>query len=195
VIEFDMTGVELKAIALGAVADQLPFILSTALNKAALETRQYLVGHTWPSSIKQKNPNFIRAALRIDMSKRNDLSVSIYDQLDRAQLERHATGGTKTPRGRNLAIPSRNITIGQHGVAKRQRPKNLNPKTIFVKGNKIFQRVGKGKNQRLKLMYFLKPSVTVPKDVPFHEDFRAEMGKHLFSQLPVAVLRAMETRR
>jgi hypothetical protein len=194
-IKIDTTEIEKKAADLGASLDQLPFIMSLALNKAAFAARKELVGHTWPNSIVERNKSFINAALRVRTSTKNDLSVEIFDYLDRAQLLRHAKGGTKTPRGSQLAIPSRNVRIGSRGVVNSQRPRNLDPGKSFVRNNRIYQVVGRGKARHVKLMYFLKPSVRVPKDVPFVEDFNAVIRKEILNNLPQAVIRAMTTRK
>lgn len=192
-IKIDLTEVEKIATGLGAASDQLPFIMSLALNKAAFAARKELVSSTWPRSIVQRNKSFINAALRVRTSTKNDLSVEVFDYLGRAQLLRHAKGGTKLPKGRNLAIPSRNIKLGPKGVPVSKRPRNL--KNSFVRNNKIFQVVGKGKTRRVKLVYFLRPSVRVPKDVPFYEDFQKTIRRELENNLPQAVVRAMSTRK
>jgi hypothetical protein len=194
-LTIDTREFERKAEELGATADQMDFILSFALNKAAIEARSQLVERTWPKAIKQRNPTFIKAALRIEFSKKSDLTVSIYDRLQRAQLKRHAEGGTKLPKGRNLAIPTRNVRVGAHGVAKRMRPKNLPKDKTFVKNGKILQRVGGTKSKKVKVLYILKPSVHIKKDVPFYADFNSTIRKSLLDNLPAAVTRAMSTRR
>ena len=169
--------------------------MSMTLNKAAFAARKELVTNTWPHSIVERNKSFINAALRVRTSSKNDLSVEIYDYLDRAQLKRHAKGGTKLPRGGKLAIPSRNIKLGSGGVPKSKRPRNLPKDKTFVRGNKIYQVIGKGKTRRLKLLYFLKPQVKVRKDVPFYESFAATMKKEILNNLPQAVAKAMSTRK
>src|SRR5579885_536205 len=135
-VEIDAADFIKAADQLGAAADQLPFIMSLALNRAALDTRQHLVQVTWPRSIVQRNPSFIRAALRTEFSTKRDLQVSIYDALGRANLKAHAEGGTKVPRGRALAVPSKNVRLTAHGVAPGQRPRNL--AKAFVKDGKIY---------------------------------------------------------
>jgi len=195
VIKIDTTEVEKAAVGLGAASDQLPFIMSMALNNAVFAARKELVGNTWPKSITERNKSFISAALRVRKSTKNDLSVEIYDYLDRAQLLRHAKGGTKLPKGAKLAIPSRNIKLGSGGVPKSKRPKNLPKDKTFVRGNKIYQVIGKGKTRRLKLLYFLKPQVKVRKDVDFYGDFDRVMSKSIMDNLPQAVMKAMSTRK
>jgi hypothetical protein len=194
-IHIDMSQVERAAYDLHAAADQMPFIMSVALNKALVATREYLVSHTWPESIVQRNPGFIKAALRMEFSKKNDLRVEIYDRLERASLKKHAEGGVKLPRGRQLAIPTRYVKVGAHGVPRNKRPRNLPKDQTFVQNNRIYQTVGKGKNRKLQVMYVLKPQVKINKDVPFYSDFETQLNVHVMKELPQAITYAMSTRR
>ena len=107
--------------------------MSLTLNRAVKDTREYLAGHTWPTSIVQRNPNFIRAALHMNFSTKRNLSVEIVDQLERGSLKLHAEGGTKVPKGGLLAVPSRNIKKTSHGAPKSQKPRAL--QDSFKKGD------------------------------------------------------------
>jgi hypothetical protein len=51
------------------------------------------------------------------------------------------------------------------------------------------------KRGRLKLMYVLKSRTPVPKRVPFYEDFATSMRRELIVALPIAIAKAMATRR
>jgi hypothetical protein len=163
--------------------------MSLAMNKAVGDTRRHLIEHTWPQSVVVKNTSFMRAALQSSYSTKRDLTVSIFDALGRASLKLHAEGGIKQPRGRRLAIPTRNVRRTAHGVSQSQRPRNL--KNAFVKGERIYQRL----KRRIKVMYTLKASVRIRKDVPFYEEFVEQMKLNIAKQLPAAVERAMRTRR
>ena len=191
--KFDFTAIERAARDLGAVADQIPFIMSLTLNRAVVSTRDYLVGHTWPQSVVQRNPGFIRATLHMDFSTKRHLEVQIVDRLGHASLKELAEGGTKTARGGNLAVPSRNIRRGPHGAPKSQKPRAL--ANSFKKDDKIFQVTGRGKSRKVQVMWFLKKSVPIPKAVPFYEDFEREMSSNVMKELPGAVIKAMATRR
>ena len=194
-VEFklDFNELERAAKQLGAAADQIPFIMSLTLNRAVKDTREYLISDTWPNSIVQLNAGFIRAALHTEFSSKTNLSVAIYDQLDRASLKLHAEGGTKLPKGGQLAMPSRNIKITTHGAPKSQKPRNL--RDSFKKDNRIYQVTGRGKSRRVKVMYFLKASVKIPKQVPFYKDFGDQMRANISKELPDAIIKAMSTRR
>jgi hypothetical protein len=102
----------------------------------------------------------------------------------------NAVGGTKHARG-SLAIPTKRVRRGAHGVVPSQRPKAL--ARAVKKGNLIFQAVGrKGK---LALMYVLRPFAQIKKDVPFYEDFAASMQREIMKRFPDAIAKAMATRR
>jgi hypothetical protein len=193
-IEIKGTDFLKEAQAIGATADQLPFIMSLSLNRAVKSTRDYLVKTTWPQSVTVRNPNFISNALHIEWSDKYNLSVSIYDQLGRASLKAHAEGGIKVPKGRDIAIPNkRNVRLGPHGVPSSEKPHNL--RKGFRSADRIYQVVGRGKGRFLKPMYILRPKVNIKKDVPFHEDFREQITQNINDELPGAVIDAMRTAR
>jgi hypothetical protein len=182
----------MMAHSLGAVADQIPFALSKALNDAAFATRDHLIGDVWPSAVKVRNRSFIRAALRIDLANKGKLEVSIYDALGRGHLALHAKGGVKQARGR-LALPSARIRRGASGVIKSQKPINI--ANSFVKGDVIYQRAGRGRRKRLQLMFTLKSAASIKKDVPFIEAFHSRMTSEVIARFPVAMMSAMRTRK
>jgi hypothetical protein len=191
-VEIDMHDLEAYAKKLGAAEDQIPFAIALALNRSADVTRNFLIQNTWPQHVNARNTSFIAASLTTKESRadKRSLSVEIYDKLDRGNLLMQATGGTRKPRGTKLAIPSTNVPKGQHGVPKRLRPKNL--ANAFVKKGLLFTRDRKGK---VKLMYTLKSATTLPKRVPFFTDYEASMKRELMRTIPLAVERAMSTRR
>ncbi|SER58754.1 hypothetical protein SAMN05216548_12724 [Faunimonas pinastri] len=179
---------------LDAAADQVPFALSQALNDAAEKTRDRLINETWPSHVTVRNKSFMKGALSTkgERATKRKLSVTIYDKLGRASLKKHAEGGVKQGKGR-LAIPSAKVSRGASGVRKTQRPANLQNKV--VKGNAIYQRVGKGKRSKLKLMYGLARQARIKQDVPFESDFRRFMTEEVQRAFPGRIQAAMKTRR
>ena len=191
-VEIGYLNAQQVAASLGAAADQVPYALALALNRSAEVTRNLLIRQTWPGAIHARNSSFIAASLTTKESRANkqSLSVEIYDKLGRGNLLMQATGGTRTPRGANFAIPASDVPRGPHGVPKRLKPANLTKS--FRKNGKLYTRDGKG---RLKLVYTLKPSSRVPKRVPFFQDFEASMRRELQRTIPMAVEKAMRTRR
>ena len=192
-VEIDYLNAAQIARDLGAAADQVPYALALALNRSAEVTRNLLIRQTWPQAVHARNSSFIAASLttRESRATKGSLSVEIYDKLDRGNLVLQAKGGTKVPMGgSNLAIPASDVPRGPHGVPKRLKPANLSKS--FKKNGKLYVRDGKG---RLKLVYTLKPSTRIPKRVPFYEDFEASMRRELLRTIPLAVEKAMRTRR
>ena len=183
-LSLDMRDFERAARDFGAILDQVPFALAGAMNDALDDAYAELTTRTWPESITARNPSFIRAALttRGNRATKGNLRVAIEDKLGRASLSLHAEGGEKLPKGKALAVPSARIAgaRGRSGV-----PKGLRPRAIpnsFVKGNAIYQRIGKyekagpGKGKGydgrgLVLMYTLAPEAAIRPDVPFEPDF------------------------
>jgi len=192
-LEIDFKEAEKAAISLGAAADQVPFAMALALNRAADITRNFLIKATWPTHVKQRNQSFIAASLttRDARASKQSLVVEIYDRLNRGNLQMQAKGGTRTPHGgSSLAVPASDIPRGSRGVPARLRPKNM--PTAVRKGDVLY---GKDRRGRLRLMYVLKRATPIPKRVPFYEDYTMSMRRELARTLPQAVAHAMATRR
>lgn len=197
-----MRDFERAAKRLEARADQIPFALATALNASAEIARITLVNKTWPLHVEARDKNFIKAALSTTGTRatKRRLQVVIYDRLGRAHLVQHDRGGTKRPRGSAIAVPSAALQARRSGkgVPKGSRPRNLpttGPSGAFVKGDVLYQRVGKGKSRGLRLMYVFKPSVPIRAEVPFSADFRRAMRQAMPGQFRKAMRRAMATAR
>jgi hypothetical protein len=192
-IEFDYDALLRSAQGIEGVAEQLPYALALAMNRSADVTRNLLIRSTWPSHVQQRNASFISASLttRDARATKGSLAVEIYDRLDRGNLQMQAKGGTRTPHGgSSLAVPSSGVTRTSRGVSSRLRPKNL--PTAVRKGDVLYAKDRKG---RLRLLYVLKPATAIPKRVPFYEDFAASMTRELVRTIPLAVQKAMATRR
>ena len=191
-VNFDMSDIEALASRLGVAIEQIPYGISIALNASMESARSYLIGSTWPGGVHVRNTSFMNASLttRGNKASKRDLSVTLYDKLGRDYIVRQATGGTKTARTGNVAIPNAvNVRRGAHGVVRSQRPRAL--QNSFVKNGKIFQRQDKG----LKLMYSLKNSVRVPKHVRMYEDGISVLEREMARALPAAFELAMSTAR
>jgi hypothetical protein len=195
-LEVDGSGFTHAAMDMGIAVDQIPYAMARTLNDAAEKTRSWLIYATWPTAVQVRNQSFMNASLSIKGARasKDNLEVTIYDRLGRASLPLHAKGGVKMPNTSALAIPPTGaVNRGPRGVPPSQRPRNL--ANSFRKGNAIYQRVGKGKRARLRLMYFLKPMARIKKDVPFYEDFAKKMVEEMQANLARNVALAMKTRR
>ena len=222
ILKFDFSDFARVAKNIGAMADQIPFALAGALNDAAEKTRTELATNTWPSSVHARNRSFLSAALttRGERATKQKLSVAIYDRLGRGNLLQHDRGGKSTARRGKLAIPSSAVGArrGSRGVPARLKPAAI-PNSFVTDGSRantglthdaIYQRVGKytkaGKgakkkgvkakdNRKLKLMYVLKPSVSIKADVPFDRDFERSMRSEVGKAFAPRLRAAMATRR
>jgi hypothetical protein len=190
--EFDYKELERFALTFGQRADQVPYALALAMNRSADVTRNLLIKTTWPTHVVQRNNSFIAASLTTKDAKasKQSLSIEIYDKLGRGNLQLQAKGGTRLPKGANLAIPAGGMKRGPRGVPARLKPKALN--VALKRKGLLFARDGRG---RLKLMYVLKPATKVPKRVPFYEDFAASMQRELTRTIPLAMAKAMGSAR
>lgn len=193
-IKFDFSQFERAVEGISGGIEQLPYVLSVAMNEAAFTTRRQLVEQTWPSHVTVRNARFMNAALRVEKASKNNLVVSITDAgaPGRARLKQHDEGGTKIPKGSKLAIPTDRVRRTAKGVSARQRPQAL-PNT-FRKGDALYQRTGKG-GRKLKLMFVLKPSAKQPADVPFSRDFHDAMAAAMRESFPKAMARALSKRK
>ena len=87
-------------------------------------------------------------------------------------------------------MPSSSVTRTSRGVPPGCRPKNL--PTAVRKGDVLYAKDRKG---RLRLLYVLKPTTAIPKRVPFYEDFAQSMTVELWRTIPLAIEKAMATRK
>lgn len=180
---------------LDRVKKQMPFAQSKALNDTAFQIRQQIVQHTYPDSFTVRNSRFINSVLRVEKATKSNLNARVYDRLGRDYLERQAKGGTKTPKGNNLAIPGIRNTARTAGgaIRKSDRPRSmLNRKDVFRTKNAIVQKQG---NQPLKVLYILEPSAHIPKRFPFYEDASKIANTKFTTNYQSALRFAMRTAR
>lgn len=191
-LTFDLSAFERQAARIGGMADQIPFAISRALNDAAYSTETRLATDTWAKHTANRDKNFLKAMLNVEKASKGKLRVALYDERKRGHLAEHANGGVVRGRG-NLSIPTARVARGPRGIQPSQKPRDL--KRSVRKGDLIFQATGKGKDQRLQLMFKLQPSYRIKRDVPLVEDFRRFMGEEVQKAFPKAMAQAMRTRR
>jgi len=194
---FDWSAFDRRREALGAAADQMPFVLAGLLNDGAFKARQVWINQTWPSHVQQRNASFMNAALRAERADKRHLRVALQDRLGRDYLQRLAKGGIKRPvRSKKLGVPLKGwARLGPRGIAPSQKiqaiiantPKRalrITPQGLFV-----------GENGRLQLRYSFKQQVVQPKRVPFYEDWAYVMGESLRTGFADKMRAAMRTRK
>jgi hypothetical protein len=196
-LRLDVSEFEARAKALDAAEDQIPFALSLALNSAVQDARGVLIQDTWPKHVMERNPGFIRWALGMNFSTKQNLRVEIHDERaeTRAHLQLHRRGGAKVANKRLAIPPKGSVVRTAHGVMKSQRPyaiiTNTPRRALRITEHGIF--VGQG--GRLHLRYLFYRLVQQPADVPFDDVFAVVMLKEVRESFPAALARAMSTRR
>jgi hypothetical protein len=174
---------------------QIPFAQSKALNDTAFQIRRQIVQHTYPDSFTVRNSRFINSVLRVETANKTKLNARVFDKLGRDYLQRQAKGGTKTPKGNNLAIPGVRNTARTAGgaIRKSDRPRSmLNRKDVFRTDTAILQRQ---KGQPLKILYILEPSANIPKRFPFYEDANKVANTEFQKNYRTALRNAIRTAR
>lgn len=177
---------------------QAPFAIARALNDSAEAARQEIITSAWPSAVKVKNQKFISAALTTkgERATKGKLQVTLYDRIGRVPLTRLEEGGTKQAKGGVIAVPTRAVRRGSNGaVVRGQKPRALDPKKVVKKGNLLFVRVGRGKHEKLKLLYKLQPSANVKAMVPFHRVFNTVVRREMRANFDRRLLEALATAR
>ncbi len=161
---------------------QIPFATAGAINDTLFDIRKQIVGTTGPRSFDIRNRRFLNAAIRVRKASKRHLTGEVYDHLGRGQLQRHAKGGIKRPRGRHIAIPGRDIE-GKRSGSTGKIPKRLTPRTVLNKAGRrrafittfksgqraIVRRKGK-KQLPLQILYLLERQTRIRKSFRFHED-------------------------
>ena len=100
------------------------------------------------------------------------LVAEIYTRAPWMQLQE--SGGTKSPKGRHLAIPTTNVRRTKRDlISKPQRPQALGSKAFHIKtkagAEMLAMRIGRGKNKGLRFMYVLSKQASVKPLLHFHE--------------------------
>lgn len=170
--------------------DQVPFALSQTVNDLAFEGRTLIIEKTFPRDFTVRNKAFPRQLWNVERGTKSDPTATIKQNLDRGDMERHTTGGTKTPRGSKLAVPINPAQVrGAKGaVLKRFKPANLTKKYIRqVNGKPVIFSGGKA-------MYVLLNSASIDRRFRFYEDLEAMIDQRwveVFSgRLHVAITRS-----
>lgn len=183
---------------LGLSRKQLPYATASSINSTCFDIRDNTVKRTYRKAFKVRNRNFARASFRVGRASKRKLEGRVYDRLGREWLERQAQGGTKTPEGSNLAIPTRNTKRTASGrIGKAKRPRNL--RNAFVadlhgRGKAVYQRYGR-KGKHIRLAYVLKPKARVEQRFDFYEDARRVVDKTFAGHFAKAFAFAVRTGR
>lgn len=157
-------------------SDQVPYALSIALNDTAFAVRKQIVEVTFNRDFTVRNTTFPKLLWRVDeKANKKKLQSAVNQQTVGGKfhdyLERATTGGTKTPRGANIAVPISPASVrGAKGaVRKAEKPRNLKNSYIRnVNGSLILFERKRGKESVAK--YVLQKSAKIQPIFRFYED-------------------------
>lgn len=140
--------------------------------------------------------------IKVKPAKREDLTAEVRTNAD--WLELHEKGGMKTPRGQNLAIPTKNVRRNKKDIiTKGNRPKALRNKNTFVmqtsRGKVLFQRfkrkIGtyKGEPTKLRALYNLQPRARIKRASTFFVPIGKVVRRRLDANIAAGVKKAFAT--
>ncbi|MDQ1610327.1 MAG: hypothetical protein QOG00_258 [Pyrinomonadaceae bacterium] len=129
--------------------------------------------------------------IRISAARKDNLEASVHTAAD--WLEAHETGGTKTPRGKSLAVPTDNVRRTKRQIITRaQRPKNLRRSFVVQtrSGPVLFQR----KNKRtIVALYNLEPKAKIKRASTVYEPTLKVVSRRFDQLFARALDDALET--
>jgi hypothetical protein len=143
---------------------QIIFAAAQSLTEVAKESQTAVIAdiqQTFTTRGKWYLPSN-KFGIKIKAAKKNDLTAEVKTAADWLSL--HETGGTKTPDGRHLAVPTENVRRTKRQIITRsQRPKNLKRSFVIqtASGPVLFQRRGK---KKIVALYDLEPKVKIKKE-------------------------------
>ena len=163
---------ELRASLIGLQAD-LPWVFQNAINDT-LKAAQQAQYATMRSNFTIRNDAFLKYSVKLAFasrsSQRGSISMAGLGSQAESVFNTFEGGGTKTPRGKNLAVPSTNAWPNRGSKRPgRNAPRNLTNSFVMKKGADKFIMVRKGKNHKKPpiLMYSLEQSVRIPNRLHF----------------------------
>jgi hypothetical protein len=205
---------------LGALAGQLPFATSKAINETAKDFQKVQRRHMLEAFVVRRR-TFVERSVKIKPfanKRRLEATVSIDPPGGKARadiLAKFERTGRKRPRsGKHVAVPIA-VRRGKTGViSRRQRPKAFGFRThrtrtgrLQLKGQRrtfilrgshtpgIYQRVGRGRGSRIRLLYTFKRSVPIDARLRFIENARRTINKRFVPNFRAALQHAIRTAR
>lgn len=151
-------------------SDQLPYVGARALTWTAQDCQRE-VQRLLPQRFTIRN-TWTEKGIRIQPATKSNLTAVIYSRDD--YMERQETGGTKTPKGRSLTLPTTNVKRSKRDIVQRgQRAKALLSKPGYFSGTigstpGVWKRPG-AEGGRPKLMFAYVFSAQVPARFGYEE--------------------------
>ena len=137
----------------------------------------------------------MRHGIKITPAKRDKLQSAVHTLAD--WLEPHETGKDKTPRGSNIAVPTENVRRNKRMIIpKGQRPKGLGDKVFVMqtkRGPVLAQRITRGKNKGIRILYGLEKKVAIKKNSTFYEPAEKTVKANLKKNIDAGIRYALAT--
>jgi len=156
---------------------QLPFATAKALTKTAWDVRNHLAERL-PRWLDRPTP-FTKRAFRVKRATKTKQVASVYVQeIQERYLRYQIEGGTRTPKGAGIPVPTHNLRLNRYGnMPRRGGTRKLSAaerKKAFIgragrSGDLgIWLRTGGKKRPGLKMLVAFKPSVAYrTRRIPF----------------------------
>lgn len=172
---------------------QIIFAAAQSLTEVAKESQTAVIAdieQTFTTRGKWYLPSN-KFGIRVKAAKKNDLTSEVKTAADWLAL--HETGGTKTPQGKHLAVPTDNVRRTKRQIITRsQRPKNLKRSFVIqtASGPVLFQRRGK---KKIVAVYDLEPKVKIKKESTVIEPTRRTVQQRFDAIFEKNLAKAVQT--
>lgn len=183
-------------------ARQVPYALATALTATARDA-QATLREELPQRFTIRS-NWTQKGIRVEKANKKTLTAKVGSLED--YMARQARGGNKRAKGKDVAIPAVGSGKPRQTIdAKTSKSKwpgaFLKKKNVVVldgpkgrrKAKGIWRMKGKGANQRLELLYWLRKRVKVPKRWPLEETVERVTRERFAPNLHASLEKAIET--
>lgn len=190
---------------LAAIGRQAPFAASVALNQL-VNAAQRDIRNRLPGNFMLRRKSFIERTIfrqpGEDFATKTRLQAGLRIHPERDVLAKHEDGGSKRAReGRHVAVPVAAPRTAAGIVKEAYRLKALrgNPKVFRVDrpgGDPIIaEQLGRGRNQRIRVLYLLKRAVWLKPRLGFHETAAATIDREWERAVRDGIDRALRTAR
>lgn len=177
---------------------QLNFAIAKALTQTAVEIQKELRSNM-PGRFTIRRP-WVVQGIRIERATKTNLEAVVYSRDSFMGLQE--VGGTKDPRGRYIAIPTKAVRRTKTQIiARSDRPGALGDRAEVIEynGNKWIAlkkaRRGANKGGQLRLLYLLVPKAQIKERLGLEDDGLKIAPKRFGPLLEAAIQDALRTAR